>query len=202
MSMDEKTYNFRTWVMTAIVVAVVVLAMVYNRQLAQPLSQVESGQDPMGQTLGRGSQPPPAGNREPNPTAPESPPVSYQDGTVTLVGQVLNIQLAEDLPTQLAGLSNRPSMAENEGMLFVLAKTQTPEFWMKDMLFPLDIIWIRDGRVADIDSRLGIEPGKTDNDLKRYLPKEAVNMVLEINAGWAETNHLSIGDEVKINLAR
>lgn len=160
MSTDEKVNNFRAWVMTAIVAAVVVWVVVYNRQVA-----------------------------------PSSP---YLDGTVTLAGQVLNIQLADDLSEQSAGLANRPSMAENEGMLFVLAKVSTPEFWMKDMLFPIDIIWIRDGKVVDIDSRVGTEPGETDNDRKRYLPKEEVNMVLETKASWAEKNNLSIGDEVKI----
>lgn len=196
--------NLRAWAMTGIVVAIVVFVVIHNRQAVPPSTEVKLNQSPVSQTqtLSQESQPSvevKPDKSEPSPASQAAPLSLYLDGTVTLAGQVVNIQLADDLSKQLAGLEKRQSMAENEGMLFTLAKTYIPEFWMKDMLFPLDIIWIRDGRVVDISSHLGLEPGKSDNDLKRYLPKESVNMVLEINAGWAEKYNLAIGDEVKVS---
>lgn len=201
MNLDGSRNNFRAAILTALAIAALVWMVVSNRQLAQPAPKVELGPGLTGQALDQKPQPSPEVGSKPTASQEVALP-SYQDGTITLAGQVLNIALADDLSEQLAGLENRPSMGENEGMLFVLAKTYIPEFWMKDMLFGLDIVWIRDALVVDISPNLGIEPGKTDNDLKRYLPKEEVDMVLELNAGWAAKHGLLVGGEVKVNLLR
>ena len=88
------------------------------------------------------------------------------------------------------GLSGRESLGEDEGMLFVFDQPGIYGFWMKEMKFPLDFIWIRDNVVMEVMEKVGIE--KMD-----IRPKEAVDKVLEVNSGWVERQGVKIGDAVK-----
>ncbi|MBI4135890.1 DUF192 domain-containing protein [Candidatus Uhrbacteria bacterium] len=94
------------------------------------------------------------------------------------------------------GLSGRAELGENEGMLFPMGESQVYAFWMKDMRFPLDIIWIRDGRVADISEN--IPPPKSGEFPVSVRPREPINYVLEVNAGFVEKKGINIGDPVRL----
>ncbi len=98
------------------------------------------------------------------------------------------------------GLSGRKSLGQNEGMLFDY--NQNPEtvlFWMKDMLIPIDIIWVKDGKISKIDSNLPIpKPATSDYDLLQYSSKGSINYVLEVNAGFSELHNIKAGDRVEI----
>jgi hypothetical protein len=83
-------------------------------------------------------------------------------------------------------------------MLFLYNIKRPAVFWMKGMRFPLDIIWIADGKVVQIDKQAPHEPGVADPDLKRYISNEPVDAVLEVNAGFAEKNGIKVGDPVVI----
>lgn len=124
----------------------------------------------------------------------------YGDGTVELARKKINIQVADEPLERQLGLSGRESLGSSEGMLFSFDMPQSAGFWMKDMLFPIDIIWIRDGQVVDLSLNAQPEPGKMDTQLKIYRPKSQIDTVLELQAGWVTKNNLSIGDEVKIRL--
>ncbi|MDX1536041.1 MAG: DUF192 domain-containing protein, partial [Candidatus Spechtbacterales bacterium] len=63
----------------------------------------------------------------------------------------ITVELAEKPEDKAKGLSGRSSLAEEHGMLFVFNRPGTYSFWMKEMNFPIDIIWIgEDMRVVDI----------------------------------------------------
>jgi hypothetical protein len=97
------------------------------------------------------------------------------------------------------GLSYRSSLDENSGMLFVFESPRIAYFWMKDMNFPLDIIWILDNKVIDIDKNVPIpKVGISLNQLPTYSPSEKINYALEVNAGFADKNKIKAGDEVGI----
>jgi len=100
------------------------------------------------------------------------------------------------------GLSGTQSLTENSGMLFVFeAKDASPIFWMKDMLIPIDIVWINDGKIVQIDEY--IEPpikGAPDSELKLFKPQGKVDYVLELPAGFCDKNNIKIGDETKFDL--
>ena len=71
---------------------------------------------------------------------------------------------------------------------------------MKERLFPLDFIWIKDGEIVQIDENIPAPaPGTPDNELNFISPKESVNYVLEVNAGFVEKNGIEVGDEVVIS---
>lgn len=94
------------------------------------------------------------------------------------------------------GLSGRTSLGENEGMLFVFNQPAAYEFWMKDMNFPLDFVWINNGLVVDLSEHIPA-PDKLANEPPMTVrPKEPVNWVLEVNSGWIERHQIKTGDQV------
>lgn len=84
-------------------------------------------------------------------------------------------------------------------MLFVFETEGNYTFWMKDMRFPLDLIWISaECVVAEVtDNTPPPEPGQSQRELPRYTPSDPVRYVLEINAGEAETAEIDPGDPVE-----
>lgn len=127
---------------------------------------------------------------------------SFQNANIKKVeikinNTVITADLAETLDAQIKGLSGREELGENEGMLFVYSNKKIPTFWMKDMLFPIDIIWIFNNKIIDISENL---PIPENGEIKRATPAKEVNYVLEVNAGFAKSNGLKAGDEVQIIL--
>lgn len=90
------------------------------------------------------------------------------------------------------GLSGRETLGENEGMLFIFSKPQSPGFWMKGMKLPLDFIWIQGASV------IGITPNIAADSQEILTPPSPANIILEIPAGAAEKNSIRIGDTVII----
>jgi uncharacterized protein len=108
-------------------------------------------------------------------------------------------EVAADPVSQQRGLSGRERLAENEGMLFLLAN-DSPSFWMKGMRFPLDVLWINDGRVVDVTANVP-PPSGEDAPLPTYSPDRPANRALEVNAGWAARHGIARGDRVRVRSA-
>ncbi len=94
------------------------------------------------------------------------------------------------------GLSGKTSLANDEGMLFVFSKAGIYPFWMYDMNFPIDIIWILDDRVVEIWENA--PPPDESGEVPIYRPKSKANYVLEINAGLSDKYNIKINDKVNI----
>jgi len=139
-----------------------------------------------------------------------SNPTSYANKTIqtTLgdkksikIGEIeLIVEIADEEAERAQGLSGRKSLAENEGMLFVFGgKDVKPAFWMKDMLMPIDIIWINDRKVAQIDK--DIQPpdeGTPDRSLPLIIPDGLIDYVLEVSAGFSDKNKLENGVSIDL----
>lgn len=114
---------------------------------------------------------------------------------VTIRDSQIKAELAKTEPARERGLSGRGFLPKDSGMLFVFEGPGLYGFWMKEMKFAVDIIWISaDQKVAEITA--DVSP---DSFPRTYLPKLPVSRVLEVNAGWAKRNGVNSGDEVKIN---
>jgi hypothetical protein len=102
------------------------------------------------------------------------------------------------------GLSGKSLLNEKEGMLFIFDKNdQIPTFWMKDMIIPIDIIWIDNEKIVQIDKNiLAPEKGTPDSKLIRYLPKTPIDYVLEVNSGFSDKYEFSIGNRVDLSLIK
>ena len=122
---------------------------------------------------------------------------STADGVVVQVGEAsVRADLADDPASRQRGLSGRENLGEGNGMLFLLPD-DSPSFWMKDMRFPIDILWIRDGRVVDVSA--DVPPPRSPNSpLPTYSPDRPADRALEVNAGWAADHGIRRGDVVRV----
>lgn len=111
----------------------------------------------------------------------------------------LFIEIADDDKEREQGLSGREPLTEEQGMLFILADREIirPNFWMKDMQFDLDLIWLRGGKVVEITSNVPA-PKNNDDTLPTYAPSVDIDMVLEVNAGWAERHNIQPGNSLEL----
>lgn len=116
--------------------------------------------------------------------------------TITIRNQTFTVSIASSMQEQEKGLSDRASLPQNQGMYFPFSSPGFYAFWMKDMKFPLDIIFINNGKVVTVYKDL--QPG-VGNNPPIYKPYQPANAVLEINAGLANKYTISHGDIVKAN---
>jgi uncharacterized membrane protein (UPF0127 family) len=111
----------------------------------------------------------------------------------------IDVDIAETPEEKAKGLSGRQSLKKNEGMLFIFENNTYPIFWMKDMHFPIDIIWIADEKVVHIDRNVPVpEVNTPDSKLPLYKPPVGIDYVLEVNAGFAESHNIKLNDVVNI----
>ncbi len=116
------------------------------------------------------------------------------DVMVTTPRGVITAEVADTKSSRELGLSGREKMEEGEGLLFVFDTPGRYGFWMKDMTFPLDIMWInQNGIIVEIERDVTPESYP-----KTYINASPASYVLEVNAGVSEKQGLFIGSKVKI----
>ncbi len=114
---------------------------------------------------------------------------------VNLKGEKLHVLVADTVARQNLGLGKRDSLASYDGMLFIFPESERYGFVMRDMRFPIDIVWLQAGAVVDIAPDVPIEPGVAEETLRVYFPRAPANTVLELHAGWVRARELKIGDK-------
>jgi uncharacterized membrane protein (UPF0127 family) len=110
----------------------------------------------------------------------------------------LTVYVARTYKQQFTGWSNRDSMGPVDGMLFPFGLKGRQAMVMRDMRFPIDIVWLDNGVVVDIAPNAVPEPGVSEANLFLYRPRAEANVVIEFRAGLAQELGLSIGDRVEI----
>ncbi len=117
--------------------------------------------------------------------------------SVTINKLEIPVEIAETPAEAQKGLSGRASLDPEKGMLFIFAKADYYHFWMPDMHFPIDIIWINNNQVVDISYNA---PNKFESaNPKFYSPTKKANYVLEVNAGFSKKNNIKTGSLVVLN---
>ena len=151
---------------------------------------------------------------------------SIYNQTITIKNKILNVQIVSTSAEMEQGLSGRSILGSDEGMLFDFSELQDkrPGFWMKDMKFNLDFIWIKKNNPSTLSTQgrpegtrgaassgysiIGITPnapapiGNLElgiGNLPLYYPPSDMDMALEVNAGWCKKNNIVVGDEIKVN---
>ncbi|MBM3257286.1 MAG: DUF192 domain-containing protein [Candidatus Liptonbacteria bacterium] len=109
------------------------------------------------------------------------------------------VEIADTIPLRTQGLSGRDKLEEGHGMLFVFGSLGEHPFWMKDMKFPLDFVWINGDRVVGTTERVPAPaPSSSILSLPNYHPPEPIDKMLEINAGEVAKWGIQVGDKVEI----
>jgi uncharacterized membrane protein (UPF0127 family) len=122
-----------------------------------------------------------------------NPPLTT--GEVSIGENVFTVEMATTSIEEARGLSFRKSLADGTGMLFTF-DPGVQQFWMKDMNFPIDIIWVASGKVAGFVEKAQPEPGVSLLNLQRYNSPDGVDKVLEVNAGIVVKDSIKVGDTV------
>jgi len=118
--------------------------------------------------------------------------VSQKDA---VIGETaLKIEIADSKKERTVGLSGRPSLNHNTGLLFIFDEPDFHGIWMKDMNFPIDIIWL-DSSMQIIDFKKDIRPKSFP---ETYKPNKKALYVLEVPVYFISDNYLKIGDQMTV----
>ena len=125
--------------------------------------------------------------------APPAPLAVFESVSVTL-------EVAKTDAQRQKGLGGHAPLGETEGMLFVFDRPAFHSFWMKGMLFPLDLLWIENGVVVHIERDAPHHPPETpDLRLPIYAPTAMASYVLEVNAGFSARYGIEVGTPVGLH---
>ena len=126
---------------------------------------------------------------------PILPASAFQKGTVVIDGRVsIDVEVARSIEEQAKGLGGRSSLKKGTGMVFPYDGPGVRAFWMRGMLIPLDILWIRDGKIVAIEAK--IPPPPPEKPLAVY--SHVADLVLEVPAGYAREMGIRVGQPVRI----
>lgn len=112
---------------------------------------------------------------------------------IKIAGKILKVDLALTPQKQEQGLSGRNKLNEDEGMLFVFDHVDKYSFWMKDMNFPIDIIWIGE----DLSVVYIKKNALPESYPETFTPNQNAKYILEVSSQFSEKNNLKEGDKVE-----
>lgn len=115
--------------------------------------------------------------------------------TGVTIGDVgIDVSVADTEATREQGLSGVNKIGSREGLLMIFDTADYYAIWMKDMNFPIDIIWI-DDHMTIVDITEAISP---ETYPSIFEPQSPARMALEVNARFAATYRIKVGDKVRL----
>ena len=115
---------------------------------------------------------------------------------IQINGKKIKVGVSKTETEREAGLSRRENLCGECGMLFIFEQAKNYPFWMKEMRFNLDMLWISGNRVVKIVKNIPHEKGTGEV----VNPQVLADKVLEINAGKSDEWGIREGDEIVLNL--
>ncbi len=113
--------------------------------------------------------------------------------TVLINNTEFKVKIADNKLEWSTGLMDTIELEEKEGMLFIFPDKEKRSFWMKNMNFPIDLLWIQDGIIVGMEKNM-----IPDDGIKYYNSINEVNMVLELNTGDIDKYNLEINNIINI----
>jgi len=114
---------------------------------------------------------------------------------IKIVSTTIQAEVSKTKSEMELGLSGRDSLASSSGMIFIFEKMGNYNFWMKDMNFPLDILWINGNfEIVGIEKSLS-----TSTYPNSFGEKYFAKYVLEVSAGFCDKNNIKVGDKIIFN---
>lgn len=123
--------------------------------------------------------------------------VNQKPPFVIINNHLFSLYLARTTQEREVGLAKFNKIGKDQAMLFLFQRADYYSFWMKNMRFPIDIIFIDNNRIVDIFKNV---PVIKNGKLPIYTTKTKADKVLEINAGLSDKDHFEINNVVKISL--
>lgn len=117
----------------------------------------------------------------------------FQFSQVILGEKILDLEVVSNSEDKIKGLSGREFLPEDRAMLFVFPKEDFHGIWMKEMNFPIDILWL-DKDFVIMDIRNDVSP---ESFPKIFKPQTKSSYILEIKAGLSEKEEIKIGESLE-----
>lgn len=114
----------------------------------------------------------------------------YKKLIVTVNGYNVTAFVADTDTKRVEGLSGIEKINQDEGMLFILDSPSKQGFWMKEMKFPLDIIWLDDNKTV-VYVEKNLQPCTSAFFCPVFTPSKNAKYVLETRAGFADAHSLN-----------
>jgi len=125
-------------------------------------------------------------------------PQKRSDNIVCFESSCIYVELATTPKEMTTGLMNRTSLPENMGMLFIFDEEGIHNFWMKNTLIPLDMIWLdENGKIVYI--KKNAQPCYVPI-CPAFGPGSSSKYGLEVNGGYTERNKINVGGKASINI--
>lgn len=99
----------------------------------------------------------------------------------------VHVEVVDTPEDRVQGLSGRESLSKGHGMLFVFEEPDVRRFHMKDMQFPLDIVWM-DANMRVVDISHEVSP---DTYPRTVSPRQPSQYVLEVPAGFSQRHNIN-----------
>lgn len=112
--------------------------------------------------------------------------------TLKFGSQILQLEIVDNADLRKKGLSGRESLLSDQGMLFVFDSPGVECFWMKDMKFPIDIVWL-DEQKQVVHMKENVTP---ESYPESFCPKTSAKYVLEVRSGLAKEQNIRIGSQL------
>ncbi len=117
--------------------------------------------------------------------------IKENNQTLFVGDTVIKIEIADTKQKRQQGLSGRSFLEPENGLLFVFDKLDFHGIWMKNMRFPIDILWF-DADLRIVDIKKGAQPQSYP---EIFYPQEPALYVLEVNTGFSEENSITVGEK-------
>lgn len=128
-----------------------------------------------------------------NPVMRQSLPITAQ---AKIAGKTIQLEVARTPDQQRIGLMNRTSLASDRGMLFLFNPARPTQFWMKNTLISLDMLFLRNGVIKVIEKN--VPPCKADPCRTYGSLSEPIDQVIELRGGRASELGLKVGDRLPV----
>lgn len=122
----------------------------------------------------------------------------YKHESVVISGKPFDAYVSDTESLRESGLGGFSGLPQGKAMLFVFQEEGSWGFWMKDMLFPIDMVWVsRDMRIVSFEKNVAPETYPAT-----FFPKALSLYVIELPAGTVEAIGAKEGDPVSFGGAR
>jgi hypothetical protein len=116
----------------------------------------------------------------------------YNEGEIKISKKTIKVEIADDTCKRNLGLSFRKEIFSDEGMFFIFEGEGNYGFWMKDMNFPIDIIWLdKEYNIVHIEERVSC-----DSYPEIFGKDNISSYVLELQSGFVDKNNIEVGEKI------
>lgn len=116
--------------------------------------------------------------------------------TVAINGSYITVKVADSQEERSKGLSGSSQLKDGTGMLFIFDEASYHGIWMKDMKYPIDIVWLDENqKIVNLQ-----EYATPDSYPRVFTPQVPARYVIELPVGSIKSYGMNYGKKVTINL--